>query len=121
MLDLFNIQVENPVAVLDQEQSKKFLKGKDSDKWDFFCKATELERLDNSYCGMMASIEEMEEQEKAVKRTLKGEVENVKELEKRWVPASGWRSTPRPAPAKCDRARWLECLTRPTSTGDVSS
>jgi len=84
MLDLFNIQVENPVAVLDQEQSKKFLKGKDEDKWEFFCKATELERLDNSYNGIMMSIGEMEEQERAVERTLKGEGDEVKELQKQW-------------------------------------
>ena len=46
MLDLFNIQVDNPVAVLDQEESKKFLMGKPEDKYNFFCKATELERID---------------------------------------------------------------------------
>lgn len=32
MLDKLNIQVENPVALLDQEESKKFLTGKASDK-----------------------------------------------------------------------------------------
>ena len=32
MLDQLNIQVENPVAVLDQEEAKKFLTGKAEDK-----------------------------------------------------------------------------------------
>ena len=32
MLDKLNIQVENPVALLDQEESKKFLTGKSTDK-----------------------------------------------------------------------------------------
>ena len=31
-----NIQVENPVAVLDQEEAKKFLLGKAEDKHKFF-------------------------------------------------------------------------------------
>ena len=33
MLDQLNIQVENPVAVLDQEEAKKFLTGKAEDKY----------------------------------------------------------------------------------------
>ena len=88
LLDLFNIQVENPVAVLDQEQAKKFLKGKDEEKWDFFNKATELERLDNSYNRIMESIEEMEEQEKAVNRTLESEGKVVTDLQAKWEEVS---------------------------------
>ena len=38
MLDHLNIQVENPVAILDQEEAKKFLKGKASEKYNFFLK-----------------------------------------------------------------------------------
>ncbi|KAG5192145.1 P-loop containing nucleoside triphosphate hydrolase protein [Tribonema minus] len=40
ILDSFNISVENPCVVLDQENSKKFLKGSDEDKYMFFLKAT---------------------------------------------------------------------------------
>lgn len=38
-------QVDNPCAVLDQENSKKFLQGSESDKYAFFMKATDLERI----------------------------------------------------------------------------
>lgn len=38
LLDHLNIQVENPVAILDQEEAKKFLKGKASEKYNFFLK-----------------------------------------------------------------------------------
>lgn len=62
MLDKLNIQVENPVAILDQEEAKKFLTGKASDKYHFFMKATELERIDVSYRNAVEKIEEMEQQ-----------------------------------------------------------
>ncbi|CBJ48925.1 smc-like protein [Ectocarpus siliculosus] len=45
LLDTLNIQVDNPCAVLDQENSKKFLQGSESDKYAFFMKATDLERI----------------------------------------------------------------------------
>eukprot|EP00903_Cladosiphon_okamuranus_P016265 g15001.t1 len=45
MLDTFNIQVDNPCAVLDQENSKKFLQGSEEDKYAFFMKATDLDRI----------------------------------------------------------------------------
>lgn len=60
MLDKLNIQVENPVAILDQEEAKKFLTGKSSDKYNFFMKATELERIDASYRNAVEKVEEME-------------------------------------------------------------
>ncbi|CAN0283545.1 unnamed protein product, partial [Ectocarpus sp. 13 AM-2016] len=41
------IQVDNPVAVLDQENSKKFLLGTENDKYEFFLKATDLGRISN--------------------------------------------------------------------------
>lgn len=39
---LLSGQVDNPVAVMDQENSKKFLQGSETDKYRFFEKATEL-------------------------------------------------------------------------------
>lgn len=39
------LQVDNPCAVLDQENSKKFLQGSESDKYAFFMKATDLDRI----------------------------------------------------------------------------
>ncbi|CAM9309188.1 unnamed protein product, partial [Laminaria digitata] len=39
------VQVDNPCAVLDQENAKKFLQGDESDKYAFFMKATDLARV----------------------------------------------------------------------------
>jgi hypothetical protein len=40
LLDLFNIQIENPCALLDQENAKKFIQGDGSEKYRFFERAT---------------------------------------------------------------------------------
>ena len=55
-----NIQVENPVAVLDQEEAKKFLTGKAEDKYAFFMKATELERVDRTYAETIDKVESLQ-------------------------------------------------------------
>lgn len=39
--------MDNPVAVLDQENAKKFLQGSEKDKFNFFMKATDLDRIGN--------------------------------------------------------------------------
>mmetsp|Transcript_41102 Transcript_41102/g.46704 ORF Transcript_41102/g.46704 Transcript_41102/m.46704 type:complete len:1174 (+) Transcript_41102:96-3617(+) len=80
LLDQLNIQVENPVAVLDQEEAKKFLTGKASDKYSFFTKATDLERLDRTYADVSDSIEELENNGKRVESSLSNVVDTVKRL-----------------------------------------
>ncbi|XP_052775286.1 structural maintenance of chromosomes protein 6-like isoform X1 [Mya arenaria] len=50
LLDQFNIQVENPLAILNQETSKSFLNSKSpNDKYKFFLKATQLEQIKEDY------------------------------------------------------------------------
>ncbi|XP_076440367.1 structural maintenance of chromosomes protein 6-like isoform X2 [Babylonia areolata] len=54
--DFFNIQVENPVAVLNQDTSRNFLHTKNpSDKYKFFLKATQLEQMKEQYDEAIAS------------------------------------------------------------------
>ncbi|GMH47517.1 hypothetical protein TrRE_jg10257 [Triparma retinervis] len=84
MLDLFNIQVDNPVAVLDQEESKKFLKGRPEDKYAFFCKATELERIDRHYAVTKDYIDELEESRADLVKQLRPQREIVQKLETEW-------------------------------------
>lgn len=84
MLDQLNIQVENPVAVLDQEESKKFLTGKPEDKYAFFMKATELERLNRTYGSVVDNIAELENTNDRVRNSLAGVVENVKQLKREY-------------------------------------
>jgi len=84
LLDQLNIQVENPVAVLDQEEAKKFLCGKPEDKYAFFAKATELERLDRQYASIFDTIGEMSESRAKVENSLMPKKETVEILKKEW-------------------------------------
>lgn len=84
LLDQLNIQVENPVAVLDQEEAKKFLCGKAEDKYAFFSKATELDRLDRQYMRIFDRIEEIEETKNKVEKTLLPQKDQVEKLKKEW-------------------------------------
>ncbi|KAK7485360.1 hypothetical protein BaRGS_00023459 [Batillaria attramentaria] len=50
ILDQFNIQVDNPVAILNQDTSRNFLHSKNAcDKYKFFLKATQLEQMQRDY------------------------------------------------------------------------
>jgi structural maintenance of chromosomes protein 6 len=82
MLDKLNIQVENPVAILDQEEAKKFLTGKASDKYDFFMKATELERIDVSYRNAMEQLDEMDQQAERLHESVLADKEILDEAKK---------------------------------------
>jgi hypothetical protein len=72
------------VAVLDQEEAKKFLTGKEEDKYQFFTKATELERLDRTYASIQDNIEEQKEARDRALSALEGTRENAKRLKKEW-------------------------------------
>jgi hypothetical protein len=80
MLDQLNIQVENPVAVLDQEEAKKFLTGKAEDKYASFNKATDLERLDRSYATVQDNLNELDETQANVECSLGPARDNLKKL-----------------------------------------
>ncbi|XP_052075729.1 structural maintenance of chromosomes protein 6-like isoform X4 [Mytilus californianus] len=50
ILDQFNIQVDNPVSILNQDTSRHFLNSKSPhDKYKFFLKATQLEQMKADY------------------------------------------------------------------------
>jgi structural maintenance of chromosomes protein 6 len=82
MLDKLNIQVENPVAILDQEEAKKFLTGKAADKYKFFMKATELERIDVSYRNAVEQVDEMEQQSLRLKESALADKELMEDAKK---------------------------------------
>jgi len=84
MLDTMCILVDNPVVVLDQEESKKFILGHSSDKFDFFCKATELERTDNAYVHTEGTVGEMEVAVYRIQENLQEARERVQQLQKKW-------------------------------------
>ncbi|XP_037112816.1 structural maintenance of chromosomes protein 6 [Syngnathus acus] len=56
ILDNFNIQVHNPVSVLNQEMSKNFLHSKgEADKYKFFMKSTQLEQMKEDFIHIKAT------------------------------------------------------------------
>ncbi|KAM9798337.1 structural maintenance of chromosomes protein 6 [Neosynchiropus ocellatus] len=56
MLDNFNIQVNNPVTVLNQEMSKFFLHSKgEGDKYKFFMKATHLDQMNDDIAAIKSA------------------------------------------------------------------
>jgi len=85
MLDKLNIQVDNPVAILDQEEAKKFLTGKAEEKYKFFMKATELERIDNTYKNTMEQIYEMEQQSSKLEQAIELDLELVRVTKKAYL------------------------------------
>eukprot|EP00980_Cylindrotheca_fusiformis_P021406 scaffold8259_cov143-Cylindrotheca_fusiformis.AAC.24 len=84
MLDKLNIQVENPVAILDQEEAKKFLTGKAEDKYSFFMKATELERLDHTYASSLDMVEDLHNQAERLRGNLDTYISQAEEAERKW-------------------------------------
>ncbi|XP_075524709.1 structural maintenance of chromosomes protein 6-like [Dermacentor variabilis] len=85
ILDHFNIQIDNPVMILNQETSRNFIQSKSPrDKYNFFMKATQLERLKVTY----KKIDEERvatDRELALKEELLPDLEReVKQLEKLW-------------------------------------
>ncbi|BGP23866.1 DNA repair protein rad18 [Rhodotorula toruloides] len=61
ILDNFNIQVDNPMTVLTQDQSRQFLaSASPKDKYTFFLRGTQLAQLTEEYEQIRANTEQME-------------------------------------------------------------
>lgn len=58
ILSRFDIRVDNPCCVLTQENSKKFIKGKEEDKYDFFMKATGLKPMYDELTDLKDTFED---------------------------------------------------------------
>ncbi|KAM6917310.1 structural maintenance of chromosomes protein 6 [Lycodopsis pacificus] len=88
ILDHFNIQLDNPVSILNQEMSKQFLHSKsESDKYKFFMKATLLEQMRRDYIHIKqtktVTRQQVERQEESLK-DLKQEFLQKKERYEKW-------------------------------------
>ena len=81
---LRNIQVENPLAVLDQEEAKTFLTCKAEDKYASFMKATDLERFDRTFAATIDHLQELRDSQEKIKDTLQLNHDQVAELKKKW-------------------------------------
>ncbi|GAA5952187.1 hypothetical protein JCM8115_003527 [Rhodotorula mucilaginosa] len=62
ILDSFNIQVDNPMTVLTQDQSRQFLASASAkDKYTFFLRGTQLAQLTEEYEQIRSNTEAMDE------------------------------------------------------------
>ncbi|GAA5889489.1 hypothetical protein JCM8208_001041 [Rhodotorula glutinis] len=62
ILDTYNIQVDNPMTVLTQDQSRQFLASASAkDKYTFFLRGTQLAQLTEEYEQIRTNTETMEE------------------------------------------------------------
>lgn len=84
LLDHLNVQIDNPVAILDQEEAKKFLTGRDSAKYEFFMKATELQRVNRTLCSTNEEIEHLEDMCRRQHETLQPKIDRAKALKEKW-------------------------------------
>lgn len=76
ILDHFNIQVDNPVSIMNQETSKSFLMSKNpGDKYKLFLKATQLEQVSND-------LTEIIEQERITQDSVDAQSRKLPDLEK---------------------------------------
>ena len=87
LLDHLNVQIDNPVAILDQEEAKKFLTGKDSAKYEFFMKATELARVNRTLQSTMDTIERQEELSRKQHDILQPKIDHCQGLKQKWKEA----------------------------------
>ena len=61
MMQTFSILVDNPVCVLTQEESKKFIGGSASEKYTFFLKASGLQSMADQLKRMKEVLEDSQE------------------------------------------------------------
>ena len=77
----FDVQIENPLMVLNQEESKKFIKSnKPGDHFKFFYKGTQLQKLNNVYTEIdkcMGHTDLLVKGHRASKATMNAEVEEA--------------------------------------------
>merc|ERR1712168_1062673 len=76
ILDQFNIQVDNPISILNQDTSRNFLHSKSAnDKYKFFLKATQLEQIKVDYI-------QADQQKNIAENCLQTKMESMPTLEK---------------------------------------
>ncbi|XP_063955858.1 structural maintenance of chromosomes protein 6-like [Lytechinus pictus] len=85
IMDHFNIQVDNPVSIMNQETSKNFLlKQSAKDKYKFFLKATQLEQVSNEYREIVVLKEGTEDDVNVQSAKLPDLEKEVLELEQKF-------------------------------------
>ncbi|XP_011666300.1 structural maintenance of chromosomes protein 6 isoform X1 [Strongylocentrotus purpuratus] len=85
IMDHFNIQIDNPVSIMNQETSKNFLlKQNAKDNYEFFLKATRLDQVSIDYREIMKSMGLTEEKVDAQSEKLPALGNEVLEIEQKF-------------------------------------
>ncbi|KAJ5288473.1 hypothetical protein N7478_001503 [Penicillium angulare] len=79
--DYFSLQIDNPMNVLSQDSARQFLStSSPAEKYKFFVKGVQLEQLDQDYCLIEESVDQMEEK-------IRNKSQDIRILEQRWEAA----------------------------------
>lgn len=81
LLAHFNVAVENPCCVLTQDEAKRFIQGKEADKYAFFLKATLLERTKEEIAEAEANLQKAREDQRRNINQIQLKEQTVKQLE----------------------------------------
>ena len=81
MLRTFNIYCDNPCNVLTQEESKRFINGKEEDKYLFFLKATGIDRTQEEIDSMNHQLSESKKRVENQRKRLSKKRDTVKKYE----------------------------------------
>ncbi|KNC81830.1 hypothetical protein SARC_05867 [Sphaeroforma arctica JP610] len=84
ILDFFTIQIDNPVQILTQDNSKEFLSKDDPvEKYNFFYKATSLMQLANDYSKIKETVNSLEISGEEAKHTYDRAKKELKRAEEK--------------------------------------
>ncbi|GAA5984902.1 hypothetical protein JCM11641_003620 [Rhodosporidiobolus odoratus] len=107
ILDSFNIQVDNPMTVLTQDQSRQFLaSASPKDKYTFFLRGTQLAQLTEEYEQIRSNVEQMEESLSRKKEVLPELKEAYRRAKARAKEATAAMQQAQDLRAKKDQLAW---------------
>ena len=108
ILQKFNIFVENPCCVLTQEESKKFIQGKEKEKYEFFYRATGLRDMQEANSEVMERLKMVLAKCEGFRETLTEKQTAYKKLKAEMEEISGFEKEELKIAAQQCKVYWLE-------------
>ncbi|XP_063676728.1 structural maintenance of chromosomes protein 6-like isoform X2 [Bolinopsis microptera] len=111
LLDHYNIQVNNPVSILNQEMSKKFLASTDpGSKYNFFMKSTHLEQMILDYQQVNEKLETIKHTIAKKERTIPDVRAQVRHLKSQYDEITELRDMGKKVSQLKDELIWSKAL-----------
>lgn len=112
ILEHFSIFVENPCCVLTQEESKKFIQGKEGAKYEFFVKATGLLKMKEENSRVKDALEKAKEKVDNFKPTVLAKRDNVKKLKEELSEVMGFAEEELKIAKVACRSFWVDVMAK---------